>query len=263
MSDLSKLSLEGGETRSFVASDVREVDAKKRTVRLVVSSETVDSYGSIIVQEGMDLEKRYRANPIFLWSHPVGDCMSPGPERVLGKAVDITRDGPRTLMTFEFVPHDVNPMATMVLGLYESGALNACSVGLTDVKEVRATSPEDDLSELTDEHRSMLMAGRARYVIARSTLMEVSACYVGANLDALAQRNLAEIDRRQAARERAFCERAQRKIEEIDGLIVRLNAAAARLERAAMSPEERDLADLVSAVEGDPALRALLIPDAD
>lgn len=234
-------------TRTLSGSScVRQVDVKARTVRMVVSSETVDSYGSIIVQDGMDLEKRYKANPIFLWSHPVGDCMSPGPERVLGKAVDITRDGPRTLMTFEFVSAEVNPMAEMVLGLYAAGALNACSVGLTDVQEVRATAPEEELATLSDQHRTALTTGACRFVIARSTLFEVSACYVGANLDALSQRNL--VDRRMKARERAFCERAGKMMSLLDEKLERIEAASTKLERLAMSPEERKIAEARAAL---------------
>ena len=227
-------------------ADVRAVDMKKRTVRLGVSSERVDSHGSIILQDGMDLERRYRSNPIFCWSHPVGGgCDTPGPENALGKAIEIERDGSKTIMTFQFMPAGKNPRADLVLEQYELGILNACSVGLTDVKEVRASDPEEELLALPDAARAALLRGEARYVIASSTLMEVSACFVGSNLDALAQR---DVDRRMEARERAFCERANKMMRLAEEQFQRITVAADKLERLAMSPEERKIAEARAAL---------------
>lgn len=227
--------------------EVRDVDLKGRKVRLVVSSERVDSYGSIIVQDGIDMQKRYAANPVFLWSHPVGDCITPGPERLLGKSIETTRDGSRTLMTFEFLKAGLNPLADMVLGMYEAEVLNACSVGLLDVKEVWARDSDEDIQSLKEEHRLQLLRGEARFVIPTSTLFEVSACFVGAQIDAVAQRDL--VDQRMAVRERAFCERANKIMAMAEQQFSRIAAAADKLELLAQTPEERQLAAARTALE--------------
>lgn len=245
-------------TRQTARAGVAGIDSEKKTVRLCVSSHAVDSYGSIILADGIDHQSRYAANPIFCWQHPLHDmCGDQSADRILGKAIGgPEREGDKTFYTYQFAV-DINPAARMCFEMYEGGYLNACSVGLSGVTEVYPDSDEEKLDTLPDDIRSTLITGRdgCKFVIARSVLIEVSACYVGANPEALAARS---VDQRMEVRERALCQRAQRMADQLDERLARIEAAAEKLERLALSPEERRLADFKAELESKPELRALL-----
>lgn len=234
-------------TRATAIEKPEVVDKKKREIRFCVSDESVDSHGSIIQQDGIDWEKRYERNPLFLWQHPLGEmCGAPEPDRILGKKVgkvDLVSDeaGPRTYMTFRFLSPGTNPKADMVFLMYldddeEKGgpaALNACSIGLVDAKKVRGDGPDEEVQELREDLRERLVRAECRYVIPKSTGIEVSAVLAGSNLGALAQRDLlALVDRRMEARERAFCARANAMMDEGRELVARFGTIADRMERA-------------------------------
>ena len=239
---LADISTRSPETQALIA---------QRIIPMVVSSEAVDSHRSIILQDGIDFESRYRDNPLFVWHHPIGGagCETPDIRRILGKAVRIIRDGQRTIMHFQFLPVSVNPDAEIAFQMYLDGSLNACSVGLLDVRQATLDSHEDELKALPDFARSALVLGDADSVIFKSVLMEVSAVYVGSNPDALQIRDVAGgqavrdiVDHRMEARERAVCLRARRIIDEVetrmDAFTARQEAVADRIERALARMED-------------------------
>lgn len=233
---LADISTRSPETQALIA---------QRIIPMVVSSEAIDSHRSIILQDGIDFERRFKDNPLFVWHHPIGggECETPDIRRILGRAVKIIRDGQRTIMHFQFLPASINPDAEIAFQMYLDGSLNACSVGLLDVKQVTAKDHEDEIKALPDFARSALVLGDTDSVIVKSTLMEVSAVFVGSNPDALQMRDVKSdvvrdlVDHRMEARERAICLRARRLIDEVEtrmeSFTLRQEAAADRIEAAA------------------------------
>ena len=255
------------------------IDLENFIIPFIASTETsVDSHGSIILQNGLDWETRFRNNSLFGWNHPLGgECNSPSHRRSIGKVLRWENREGRTWIWVQFAVKE-NPDAREIFDLYVEGYLNACSICLGfPYAEVNRTSPEDEIMALPEFARLALTEKRCNFVVTRGVVLEVSGCLAGSNLETLAQRstlfagaarNTADVDRRMEARERALCTRAQAKIDEFDARMAemktataRLETVLARLERAVMSPQERELADLVATVDADPALRALLLPE--
>jgi hypothetical protein len=276
---------EGELTRVVCMADVRSAESleliKQRIIPMVVSSETVDTYRSIILQDGIDLDTRFLKNPIFVWSHPIGGggCDTPGISRILGRAVKVIRDGSRTIMHFKFLPASVNPDAEMAFQMYLDGSLNACSVGLLNVTEIFSGAHEEQLGQLPVHARAALDEGLADSIITKGVLMEVSAVFIGANPDALQIRSAGSdgsrstdikdvVDRRLEVRERAFCTRATKMMALLDSKLAALDALTARLEAILVpleapepveaSPVDRTVAKLKAQKHDfDAAIRAL------
>jgi hypothetical protein len=74
----------------IVSGQTKSIDAAKRTVRAVLSSETVDRYGDVILAKSFNSPKNFKnyfdGNPIVLWAHgkdsafgnkPIGSCANP------------------------------------------------------------------------------------------------------------------------------------------------------------------------------------------
>ena len=99
--------------------------ADNRQVRCIVSSETVDSYGDIVVQAGIDLSA-YRKNPVILWGH--------SPDEPIARAVDIGLVNGKLQATAQFPPAGEDPESDRVYGKIRSGLVNACSIGFSPIK---------------------------------------------------------------------------------------------------------------------------------
>lgn len=147
------------------AAAVRSVDAEKRTVDVIASTETEDSHGTILVQD-WNLE-RFNRNPVVLWAHnmtlgmdelPIGRCTR---AEVVDGALECT---------IQFAGADVNPRAEQVFQAYRQGFLRAVSVGF---------NPRSYRWEERD--------GREVLVLYDNELIELSCVPVGSNPDALAR----------------------------------------------------------------------------
>lgn len=130
-------------------------------VRALISAETEDRDGEVLLAAGMDATA-YLRNPVVLWAHdtripPIGKCVELKPEPGIGVwAVD------------EFAP---TPFGQEVKQLYKGGFLSAFSVGFGYVA--------DGLSDTRPD-------GSAGRTITRWEVYEHSGVAVPANADALA-----------------------------------------------------------------------------
>lgn len=65
----------------IVSGQTKKVEKAKRMVNAVLSSETVDRYGDVIMAESFNTPKNFKnyfdGNPVLLWAHN-RDCASPG-----------------------------------------------------------------------------------------------------------------------------------------------------------------------------------------
>jgi len=130
----------------------------RRAVRVVASTDTVDSYGEI-VEQSWNLA-RYLGNPIVLYQHsswePIGTAEDVGVEDGVLKA------------TLVFAPEGVTAAADKAWALIEAGILRTVSVGFV---------PADVREEKRD--------GRSVYVLANNELREISLVSLPANPDAV------------------------------------------------------------------------------
>jgi HK97 family phage major capsid protein/HK97 family phage prohead protease len=100
-----------------------------RTCKFILSDDSVDRYGDIIVQSGWDL-RAYRRNPVVLFGHNPDDA-----ECVIGKCLDIGVVGRQLVGTVQFASH---PQAQLVYNLVNAGFINSTSVGFIPIKYTAA-----------------------------------------------------------------------------------------------------------------------------
>mgnify|MGYP002624580882 FL=1 len=139
--------------------------AKISTHEAVISTSRLNSYGSRVLTEGIDLEQ-YRKNPVLLYMHQ--RCFD-GKTFPLGFITNLRVDGDRLIGTPVFDEED--PVAMSVYNKWERGFLRMVSAGLEIVETSKAP-----------EH---LLPGQRRETVSRSRLEEVSIVDIGANDDAL------------------------------------------------------------------------------
>lgn len=132
---------------------------------VIISTSGVNSYGSRVLTEGIDLEQ-FRRNPILLWMHRrsyEGDAMP------IGRIDNLRVDGDLLVGTPVFDQKD--DFARKVESKWENGFLRMASAGL-EIIEV-STAPEH------------VLPGQTRATVTRCKLEEVSIVDIGANDEAL------------------------------------------------------------------------------
>lgn len=153
-------------TREITARNLTPDQIDKRQAEFVISSESVDSYGTVFRMEGWDL-KRYEKNPIVLYAHRShGD----DPDNIIGTG-EVFVDGDVLVGRVTFEPADVNPKAEKVFRKVQAGTLRMASIG----------------AKPTDGHWGVKEAGEDPDVLYfdRQELIEFSIVPVGSNPDAL------------------------------------------------------------------------------
>jgi HK97 family phage prohead protease len=96
-----------------------------RSAVFVMSAETEDSYGDIVMQAGIDLKARFATNPVALFGHrswdmPVGDWHD----------IKMVRSSPkRTEGKLKFTEEGVDDVADRVARNVKAGKLRASSIG--------------------------------------------------------------------------------------------------------------------------------------
>ena len=143
-------------TKQYVA-DLKMIDIDRRTISALVSTDSIDRDGDIIVAAGWQLDN-YRKNPVVLWAHrydelPVAKAL----------ALEITEHGLLAMM--QFAEHE---LAQDVFDLYVGGFLRAFSVGFRVLP--------DGFKRRTDGEG---------WLISKAELLEFSCVPVPANQDAL------------------------------------------------------------------------------
>lgn len=138
----------------------REVKMGKR-VR--ISNGSLNSYGTRVLTDGMDIEQ-YKRNPVLLYMHQRGT--------VIGYMKDIKKEGDD--VTGEPVFDEASELSQRCKNQWEFGSLKMVSAGL-------------EIIEMSDEDK-LLVVGQTSPTITKSRLYEVSIVDIGANDDALVLR---------------------------------------------------------------------------
>lgn len=149
--------------RAFDHSVVKNIDADKRQVEFIISTESEDRYRDKVSVKGWDL-KNYKNNPVVLFGH-MGNIPP------VGKAVKIWKDTQALRAVAEFMPRDISPFAHSIFRMYEEGYLRAVSVGFRALKYELIKDEDDE------------WCGGVHFL--KQELLEFSAVPVPANPDAL------------------------------------------------------------------------------
>ena len=128
--------------------------------RVRISNDRLNSYGSRVLTEGMDVGQ-YQRNPVLLYMHERGN--------VIGYVKDLKKENGE--VTGEPVFDEASELSKRCKKQYEFGSLRMVSAGI-------------DILELSDA-REHLVQGQTRPTVTKSKLYEVSLVDVGANDDAI------------------------------------------------------------------------------
>lgn len=102
--------------------EIRSIDADKRTIDFVISTERVDSYGTVFKIDGWDLEA-YRANPVVAYNHY---ALGPDPDTIIGTS-EVRVEDKQLVATLTL--EEGNPIAEKVLRKLQNGTLRGASIG--------------------------------------------------------------------------------------------------------------------------------------
>lgn len=153
---------------------LRAVREAAREVDFVASTDTIDSYGDSVVQN-WNL-KRYKRNPVVLWSH--SSCDVP-----IGQAVRVEVVNGQLETTVRFASEKASPKAEQVWqGILEK-TIRAVSVGFRP-REIRYERRDDVEVCVLDDNE----------------LWEISVVAIPANPDALAKQKAAALEAFRAAK---------------------------------------------------------------
>ena len=121
------------ENRKYTSGQVREFIDNSRTVRFVISDESVDRHNSVILSKAWDLQS-FKNNPIAGWGHDVyGGYRAPDPDNIIGRW-NVWREGRELLGDLTFEDGESNPKAEKLFNKVRNGTLNAVSVGFMSLE---------------------------------------------------------------------------------------------------------------------------------
>jgi HK97 family phage prohead protease len=152
-------------TRSAFIRDTSAEMLENRQVEFVISSESVDSYGTIFKMDGWDLN-RYLKNPVVCYQHR---SSSDDPDDLIGISTVRIEDD-KLIGTVTFEDAETNPKAEKIFRKVKAGTLKMASVGAR-VQKAHFGDPEKG------ENKDVLYFDRAE-------LIEWSVVSVGSNPDA-------------------------------------------------------------------------------
>lgn len=110
--------------REAVVRELSQEQIDNREAEFVISTEAVDSYGTVFKSSGWDLT-RYQQNPIVVYGHKVN---SDNPDMILGTS-EVRLENNQLLAKVRFESQDVNPLAEKVWQKVKSGTLRMASIG--------------------------------------------------------------------------------------------------------------------------------------
>ena len=115
-------------TRTFTP-EIRKAEGEERKVTFVASDSTRDSAGTVLNQDGWDLD-RFNKNGVIGYQHKVYGSWADtdNPDNVIGKGRAYVEGG-RLMVDVDFEPKEINELAEKVYQKILFGSLKAVSVG--------------------------------------------------------------------------------------------------------------------------------------
>jgi len=160
--------------RTFgVAVKAGTLDEKRRCVRVIASTDSVDSYDEIVEQDWDKRLGRYKKNPVVLYNHNRVGFLGLGGAAAdtlpVGYAEDVRMVEGHLEATLCFVDSDANPMAERVWQGFKQRSIRAVSVGFLPHSVFESKDNDKEILHLADNE-----------------LYEISAIAIPANADAVA-----------------------------------------------------------------------------
>lgn len=154
------------QTREIQVRSLTPEQIESRQAEFVISTEAVDSYGTVFRADGWDLA-RYEKNPIVLYGHRSHDA---NPDFIIGSG-SVYREGANLIGKVTFEAEEDNPLAEKVFRKVKNGTLRMASIGANP----------------TQGHWGVKEAGEDPEVLYfdRQELLEFSLVPIGSNPDAL------------------------------------------------------------------------------
>lgn len=115
--------------RDAVIRAITDEMKEKRQAEFVISSEAVDTYGTVFKIDGWDLT-RYRNSPVVLYGHK---SYSDNPDMVIGTS-EVRVEGDLLIGLVTFEEADINPLAEKVWRKVQNGTLNMASIGANSLE---------------------------------------------------------------------------------------------------------------------------------
>ncbi len=111
--------------QQFRAAEFRadSVNEEARTAEFVISTEAVDTYGTVFLAAGWELE-RYNRNPVVTYQHKDN---SDNPDLVIGTSV-VRLEDKKLIATMTFEAAEDNPLAEKVFRKVKNGILRGASI---------------------------------------------------------------------------------------------------------------------------------------
>ncbi len=109
------------QTKAFTADVTKKINETKRTIDFVISNETPDRHGDIILLKGWDT-KAFMENPVVLFAH--SKSVPP-----IAKALKVWKSGGNLNATAQFMDKELSPFADSIFNMFKEGFLKAVSVG--------------------------------------------------------------------------------------------------------------------------------------
>jgi hypothetical protein len=159
--------------------ETRVIDQSRGIVEYIASDETLDSYREIIRASGWRFNM-FEKNAPFVDSHNYGSI-----EMLLGSVIDFRVVGSQLIETVQWaIDVEENKLARVGFAMTAAGHLRAVSVGF---RPVRWTSAGDTEWARTLAEMRLPADTPARTIYLEQEQVELSACILGANPNALAR----------------------------------------------------------------------------
>lgn len=113
--------------REAVIRAITDEMKEKRQAEFVISTEAVDTYGTVFKIDGWDLE-RYQRSPIVLYNHK---SWSDDPDMIIGTS-EVRIEGNQLIAIVTFEKN--NPVAEKVWRKVQNGTLNMASIGANPIE---------------------------------------------------------------------------------------------------------------------------------
>ncbi len=163
--------------------EVRVIDAAKGIVEYVASDETLDCYREIVRASGWQFT-HFSKNAPFVDSHDYSSL-----EKQVGRVVDFRVVGKQLVERVQWAKDvEENKLAQLGWKMTEAGFLKAVSVGFFPVKQASKWGDEKAFVDAVKElGLSPEQAAMANVIFLNQEQIELSACIIGANPNALAK----------------------------------------------------------------------------
>jgi hypothetical protein len=170
--------------RREIHPQIKVIDEKAGIVEYVASNETIDSHNEIVRADGWKFN-RFQKNAPFVDSHNYGSIAC-----ILGKVLDYSVTGSNLVETVQWalgIGKDVDLIADWGFKMTAAGYLKAVSVGFMPLRY--CTRWDNDKTEYNQQCSDLGVPRDVtpNVIYIEHDQLELSACVIGANQDAVAR----------------------------------------------------------------------------